>query len=280
MRGQILLTGATGFVGRHVAKRLVAERHDVVAVIREGTSERLPEGMGRVIETPDLFGEDIAFWTGACDGRGTVIHCAWHAKPDTYMTSERNLDCLEGTLRLARGAANAGIARFVGIGTCFEYDLSSDGDLASDAPLGPTTPYGAAKAATFLALSRWLAQEEVSFLWARLFYLHGPGEDPRRLVPYLHSRLAEGRHADLSSGTQVRDFLPVEEAARRIVDAASGNRHGPINICSGIGTTVREMAETIADIYGRRDLLAFGARADGAADPARVVGLSDRKDGR
>ena len=193
----------------------------------------------------------------------------------TYpLTSEKNLDCLAGTLALARGAARAGVGRFVGAGTCFEYDLSG-GDLAVDTPLDPLTPYAAAKASAFLTLGKWLPAQGVRFLWARLFYLYGEGEDARRLVPYLHQQLAAGEVAELTSGTQVRDFIEVKDAAQLIVSDAFSTREGATNIASGTGITVRELAERIADGYGRRGLLKFGARAENLTDPPRVVGLRD-----
>jgi dTDP-6-deoxy-L-talose 4-dehydrogenase (NAD+) len=118
-----------------------------------------------------------------------------------------------------------------------------------------------------------LPGQGVAFAWCRLFYLYGEGEDGRRLVPYLRSRLQAGLPAELSSGTQVRDYLDVREAADMIIDVALGSRKGPVNICSGEPVTVRELAERIADEFGRRDLLHFGARAENSLDPPIVVGI-------
>ena len=163
--------------------------------------------------------------------------------------------------------------RFVGIGTCFEYDLKGSAPLAVDAPLKPLTPYAAAKAAAFLTLSQWLPLQRVELCWCRLFYLYGEGEDARRLVPYLRAQLAAGEPALLTSGDKVRDFLDVREAGRSIVSHALSEETGPINVCSGIPVTVRQLAERIADEYGRRDLLKFGARPDNLIDPPHVVGI-------
>lgn len=189
-----------------------------------------------------------------------------------YLQSPVNLDCLAGTLQAARGAAEAGVRRFVGTGTCFEYDLSG-GTLSVDTPLKPVTVYAAAKVAAFLTLTQYLATRSIEFSWCRLFYLFGEGEDPRRLVPYLRARLAAGEPAELSSGNQVRDFMDVREAGRMLAATALGRVEGPVNVCTGLGITVRELAERIADEFGRRDLLRFGARADNLVDPARVVGV-------
>ena len=204
---RILVTGGTGFVGRHFISALAGRGVMIRAVVRTGSASRLPSAPDmEVIETPDLFGESANWWAENCDGITRVAHIAWIATPGIYLTAPENLDCLAGTLALATGASKAGVSKFLGVGTCFEYDVNAF-MLATDTPLRPTTPYAGAKAAAFQALSQWLPAQGVAFAWGRLFYLYGEGEHPNRLVPYLHKTLAAGQRADLTSGRQLRDFL-------------------------------------------------------------------------
>lgn len=219
----------------------------------------------------DLFAAQQDALEQACAGVDTVIHAAWFTEPGKYLASALNLDCLAGSVRLGQAAVSAGVRRFVGIGTCFEYDLSA-GYLRPTTPLAPHTLYGAAKASTYLTIERLMAQEARSFAWCRLFYLHGEGEDPRRLVPYLRARLAAGEPIELTSGQQIRDYLDVAEAGRRIVAAALSPIEGAMNICSGQPVTVAQLAGRIAEEFGRTDLLRFGARADDPGDPPCVIG--------
>lgn len=274
MTGLILLTGATGFVGRQILKALSECNIKVRVVIREGTQSRLVnlEAIESIVTSEDIFAENSVWWVNTCQGIDTVIHAAWYAEPGQYLQSVRNLDCLTGTLQLAKGAAQSKVRRFIGIGTCFEYDLTQ-GMLSVQTPLRPLTPYAGSKAAAFMALSQGLSQQEVEFAWCRLFYLHGDGEDARRLVPYLRTQFKAVERAELTSGNQIRDFLDVGVAGRMIVKTALSNFQGPVNICSGIPITVRQLAEQIADEYGRRDLLKFGARPDNLIDPPCVVGI-------
>lgn len=273
MSGITLLTGGTGFVGRQVLRALVEKGVQVRVVVRDGKQDQFAalDGIEAVVATPDLFAEDAGWWANTCAGIDTVIHVAWYAEPGQYLQSGRNLDCLMGTLQLAKGTAQARVRRFIGIGTCFEYDLTG-GLLSIDTALRPLTPYAGAKAAAFMALSQWLPLQNVEFAWCRLFYLYGEGEDARRLVPYLRAKLSTGQPAELTSGNQIRDFLDVREAGILIAEAAHCDEQGPTNICSGKPITVRQIAERVADEYGRRDLLRFGARLENLIDPPCVVG--------
>lgn len=274
MSQTILLTGGTGFVGRQVLKALARQSTTVRLIVRTGKEKQIPADapIEGILTTEDLFNEPYDWWVSACKDIDIVIHAAWYAEPGKYLRSPKNLDCLRGTLALAKACSHAGVRRFVGIGTCFEYDLTS-GRLSVDTPLAPVTPYASAKAAAYLALSQYLEEMGVEFAWCRLFYLFGENEDERRLVPYLHKCLATGETANLSSGNQIRDFMDVGDAGEMIAKVTLSSRRGPINVCSGVPITIRALAERIASKYGRRDLLAFGMRAGNDVDPPCIVGV-------
>jgi len=212
------------------------------------------------------------WWGLQCRGVDLVIHAAWYAEPGKYLQSAKNIHRLIGSLRLAQGAANAGVQRFIGIGSCFEYILS-DNVLTVDTPLNPTTVYAASKVALFQTLTQWLPRESVSFAWCRLFYLYGDGEDHRRLVPHIRHQLSMGQPAELTSGEQIRDFMDVADAGKVIAQVSLGEVTGAVNVRTGRPTTVRQLAERIADEYGRRDLLHFGVRPNNQFDPPSVIGV-------
>lgn len=275
MRKRVLLTGGTGFVGKQILGNLIKSNVDIRLVVRNGTDSRLkPYNVSDLVYTDDIFSESRKWWSQVCHGVHTVVHAAWFAEPGIYMQSPKNMECMRGTLDLALGGVDAGIQRFVGIGSCSEYDLGT-GNLSVNTPLKPTTAYGGAKAGTFLALSNYFGSQKIDFAWCRLFYLYGLGEHAQRLVPYLHENLSNGESVNLTSGNQVRDYLDVVDAGVEISNIALGEACGAINICSGKGKTVRQFAEEIADIYGRRDLLRFGMRPENPYDPPVVVGIKN-----
>lgn len=273
----VTLTGATGFVGRQILQNLLARGCAVRALVRDPSRlNRNPVGgQLEVVHTPNLFAESTDRLEELLAGSETLVHAAWFAEPGEYLASPVNLACLTGTLNLASAFVAAGGKRFVGVGTCAEYDTST-GLLAPDTPLAPNTLYAACKAAASQVLHHFFDGEGVSFAWSRIFYLYGEGEDERRLVPYIRQQLEAGQEVLLTSGSQVRDFLDVKDAGRMIADLALGQQQGPVNICSGNAVTVRQLAEHIADEYDRRDLLRFGARPENKFDPPRIVGV--RKD--
>ncbi len=271
---RVLVTGAAGFVGEKIVRVLSEAKAEIIPVVRVGKESLVEDipGVAAVVSTNDLFSETMDWWLPHLKDVDTVIHAAWYVNHSDYLQSPKNLDCLIGTLNLARGVVQASVRRFVGLGTCFEYDLSP-GVLSVNTPLKPSTPYAAAKASAYTMLSQWFTLGSVKFTWCRLFYLYGEGQDESRLVPYIRNRLAAGMVVDLTEGRQFRDYLNVVDAAAAIVRLISEDHIGAINVCSGRRQTVRELAEEIADEFQRRDLLRFGSRPDSLVDPPCVVGV-------
>jgi len=279
--GLHLLTGGTGFVGRQILRSLLKAGCRVRVVVRSSaafSAEAAGDNV-EVVVTENIFRESREGLARIVDGTDTLIHAAWYAEPGQYLQSPLNLDCLAGTMELARAFQASGGRRFVGVGTCFEYDLSV-GYLRISTPLRPETPYAACKAAAFFSLSSFFEQSGVEFAWCRLFYLFGEGEDERRLVPKLHARLAAGESVELTTGAEVRDYIDVRDAGSIIAGVATGDIVGPVNVCSGVPVTIRQLAEGIADRYGARDLLRWGIWPNDApfivgevgpgVDPSRV----------
>ena len=271
----VLLTGATGFVGRQIHRRLIEAGHEVFVTVRPGHQDRLKLQAHKIIEIEDVFSLSAEKWHQHLEGVDAVIHSAWYVEPGIYLDSHKNIDCLAGTLSLAEGAQLAGVGHFIGIGTCMEYQLPSD-QLHVDAPLAATTLYAASKLALYKMLSaRFRKIPQSRFSWCRLFYLYGEGEHPKRLVPYIRRQIESGEIAKLSAGTQLRDFMDVRDAGRQIADVVLTGQPDAINICSGTPITIRNFAEKIADHYGRRDLLEFGTASIHPSDPTAVVGISN-----
>lgn len=264
------LTGATGFVGSHVARALRRRGHEVHALLRPDSDlariRDIADSIGPVtgdLASPDLSERLLALQPDVC------LHLAWYTVPGKYLDAPENLLHVELGLRLVRLLARAGCRRFVGVGSCSEYAFGNT-PRAEDSPTQPRRLYSAAKLALAQILPYVTASTGMSTAWARLFYLYGPFENEKRLVPQVILSLLAGEPAQLTSGEQVRDYLHVEDVAGALVAIAESRLDGIVNVGSGEPTRVRDVVEAIGAILGGGERLRFGALPAKAGDPLYV----------
>jgi nucleoside-diphosphate-sugar epimerase len=240
---KVLATGGTGFVGRHVVRELLARGHAVSVMVRSPVEI---EGV-KVLQadTHSELGRSIAGY-GAPDA---LVHLAWPGLPNY-----KDLFHLEQNLFADYQFIKAFAGQVLVAGTCFEYGMQS-GCLSEDTPTLPSNPYGMAKD----MLRRMLELLPLHLQWARLFYLYGEGQNPKSLLSQLDRAIDSGATSfDMSGGEQLRDFLPIEEAAHRLVLLLESGQRGTFNVCSGTPTSVRSLVERHIDKRGARLTLNLG----------------------
>ena len=269
---RVLLTGAGGFIGAHVARALLARGAEVHAVVRDRSSApRLAAIAGEItLHEADLL-DPVAVARVVAAARAEVcIHGAWYAVPGKYLDAPENLAHVSASLDLARRVVDADCKRFVGLGTCFEYDTAASTPLRESSPTAPRFLYAACKLALHDILSAYAATSKTSFAWCRIFYQYGPMEAPARLVPHVIDRLLGGGIAETTEGGQVRDFLHVADVGSAVAAVALGELEGAVNIGSGVALTVRELVTTIARLCDAEDRVRFGAIPYRLGDPMFV----------
>ena len=269
---RVLLTGATGFIGSHVARLLVHEGHEVIAIVRPGADRwRLADIASRldVIEG-DL--QDFGRIVGRVKARRPeiCIHLAWKGWSGKA-EAEANLSSLGVSLEVLRSMLDLSCRRFVAAGTCFEYELTHE-RLAETSPLAPHDLYGACKKSLFEVGQQFSRLTGLSVVTPRVFYSYGPYEDTRRLVPSITHALLRGEVANVTPGAQVRDYLHVTDVASAIWAVAQSELVGAVNIASGEPVTIAQIAQRIGHLLGRSDLLRLGALTYRHGEPMHILG--------
>jgi len=262
---RVLVTGASGFVGRWAVSSLVDRGAQVYATSR--TPHPWPK---TVVPCPgDLLNEHFVHQLLLETRPEIILHLAWNVTHGKFWTSLDNFNWISATLNLARLASSLGVGRFIGAGTCYEYDLPETSNCVENkTPLSPQTLYAVSKDATRRVLEE---ANLFSFAWARLFHLYGPFEHEQRLVASLARALVHSQPALLSQGLSIRDFLDARDAGAALAALALSTLEGPINIASGDGLRISEIAERLGQISGKPHLIQVGALPGRPNEPPRIV---------
>jgi nucleoside-diphosphate-sugar epimerase len=253
---RVLVTGASGFVGRPAAEQLVRSGFEVHAVGR-----RDPEIAGSSFHRLDLLGGSDLDPLMARLEPTHLLHLAWVTTPRLLWTTEENLDWLAASVRLLRAFAAAGGRRAVLAGTGAEYSWKESPLDERSTPLLPATAYGQSKASLFQVLDKFSPKLGLSFAWGRVFFPFGPREKAGRLLPDTIRALLERRPVELTDGLQKLDFMYVDDVAAAFVRLLRSDVEGAVNVASGIPRSVRSVVEAFAARTGGQELLRFGARA-------------------
>jgi nucleoside-diphosphate-sugar epimerase len=256
---RVVVTGASGFVGRHTFPELFDRGYEVHAVGRGHRPEGLPTEL--VYHSCDLFDYSATRELLRHIRASHLLHLAWYTTPGLFWESLENLRWVAATLQLYLAFAAGGGERAVMAGSCAEYQWQGEADLDEfRTPLNPRTLYGQSKHAVHLLLENASVQTNVSLAWGRIFFLYGPHEAPGRLISGTVAALISGVEAQCSEGTQQRDYMHVADAARAFVSVLDSDYRGPVNIASGTCVPVRTVVSILASLMGREHLLALGAK--------------------
>ncbi len=238
---KIAVTGASGFIGRHVLTSLLKQQLEVIAVTRDAARLADVSRHVRIIEMDIASPADDCFERLGCPD--VLIHLAWDGLPN-YKSLHHFETELPRQYHFLKTMIEAGLPSLLVTGTCFEYGMQS-GALTAETQTQPNNPYGYAKDVLHRQLNFLQATKPFNLTWARLFYMYGEGQPNSSLYPILKASIARGDKVfNMSGGEQLRDYLPVEEVADRITQSAMSERNvGAINICSGQPISVRRLVE-------------------------------------
>lgn len=263
----VLLTGATGFIGRHAIAPLVAKGYEVHIV----SSKTMGAAKGVHSHRADLLDskETASLMT---EVRPThLLHFAWYAEPGKFWRSPENFRWLEASIALLRHFRESGGQRVVMAGTCAEYDWDYGYCSELVTPCRPATTYGVCKNVLQQTLRAYCTEEKLSSAWGRIFFLYGPGEHPSRLVSSVITSLLHGKLAQCTHGNQLRDFMHVEDVAAAFAALLDSDVEGSVNIASGRPVALKEVVLAAADYLGAQKRVQFGAITAPENEPPLLV---------
>lgn len=256
-----LVTGAGGFVGRHLVDRLRADGWDVVALTR------------RDADLSDRLALEHVVRRTSCDV-ALVLHAARRkATPDERTTTAAVNASSAGWLVEALPDSCAAVVR---LGSSTEYAAAAV-PLAEDAALRPRGFFGATKAAGSLLLQAAAAERGIRSVVLRAFQVYGPGDHAGRLVPTVLRAAVSGEVLPLTAPGSRRDWVWVGDVADACVRAATRDVGGVVNVGTGVQTANEELVAVASAVTGRPIRTAPGAHpgrewdtGDWVCDPTRA----------
>jgi len=238
---KVAVTGASGFVGRHVLKALSQYDIELVAVTRD--KKRLVDWTHpiEVVEFDMSNMQKNSF--SAIGSPDVLIHLAWDGLPN-YKSLHHFETELPKQYSFLKAMIESGLKSVLVSGTCFEYGMQS-GCLEESMVTLPSNPYGFAKDSLRKQLEFLKTSKAFKFTWARLFYMFGEDQPKSSIYSQLKSAVSQGDKVfNMSGGKQLRDYLPVDIAANLIVKLALLDRDvGVVNISSGKPVTIQKLVD-------------------------------------
>lgn len=242
---KILVTGATGFIGRHVVEELLRKGYYVIATSANKEKAACKNWFSKVIYKPFDFStfDSNVNYLEYFNQPDLLIHLAWKGLPN-YKNDFHIKENLPNDIQFLKNLLDNGVKDITVTGTCLEYGMKQ-GCLSEDMISEPTIPYSIAKDEIRKFLEKYTLKNHVNLKWIRLFYIYGKGQNINSLFSQLENAvLKKEKVFNMSAGEQVRDYLPVERVAKYIVQIALQKKiTGIINCCSGEPVKINDLIE-------------------------------------
>lgn len=270
---RVIVTGGAGFIGKNTIQPLL-ERNYEVHIISSRPQDIAQKNI--VFHRANLLDCSVHAELMKTIRPTHLLHSAWYTQNGKFWDAIENVYWLKASLSLIETFYHEGGERFVGVGTCAEYDWSEGLCIEGKTPEIPSTLYGKMKKATYDCLSALAHAQGKSFAWARLFFLYGEAEASARLVPHVITQLLQDKEAKCTHGNQVRDFMHVSDTGYALAAVLDTEVSGAINVASGKPVKIQEVVSQIASALNKESLVKFGAIPEPLHSPPLIVANIDR----
>lgn len=263
---KVLVTGASGFIGRHTLEKLKNLGYEVYALAFNQPLNSVDVHWHIV----DLFDyQQVSKLMGEVQPTH-LLHFAWDVSSG-YLNSANNFDWVSASSNLFECFQKNGGQRIVVSGTCFQYSHKDGLCNEETTSREPNSIYGECKQSLQIILEDFSKKTGISSSWGNVFFLYGENESPSRLVSSVIISLLKNEFANCTEGTQIRDFLYVEDVADAFVRLLDSDIQGAINIGSGNPVQLKDIINTIANILNKTELVKLGARPMPENEPPQIL---------
>jgi nucleoside-diphosphate-sugar epimerase len=269
---RVLVTGASGFLGRYALDALERAGAEVVALGRSVPRHRAIADFIAL----DLLSEEPTAGLLARARASHLLHLAWIADHGAFWSSPLNLRWVGATTRLVEAFCLAGGRHVVVSGSCAEYGGAPGACAEATTALEPATLYGVAKDATRRLCEAVCASFNTRIAWARVFFTYGAGEDARRLIPSLCAALIANEPGFAVNACARRDFLHASDVAAALLTLLQSSVHGACNVSSGIPVLLADLVQEVALLLDADPELVLGASRSAAGESSTIVGDNGR----
>jgi len=267
---KILVTGASGFIGKHCIDILMKGDYEIHALTRNKDEQNTSNLFWYII---DLFETNEVEKLFKKIKPTHFLHLAWKVESGLSFGSNENEKWFHLSKELIRFFYQNGGERLVVSGSCFEYDLSLGNEVLEEVtPLNSNNEYGKNKNKLYQYLKLLHKDENINFAWGRIFFTFGPGQKSASLVPYVISSLKNNKLVETTDGNQKYDYLYVEDVALALVSLVESTYVGAVNISSGKTIKLKELILKFAKVFDKEHLIKFGIRKRPENSPSHVLG--------
>ena len=277
MKKKILVTGATGFIGKNLVESL-KEKFEIYALILDEKEKNVIPQIDYILWKTFFDREnEIKTLDGKKLGKiDTVIHLA------SYGVNPKDNDIdkmIESNISLTKdlilNLERVSCKNIIFTGSGFEYGDKGKVKLKEDMELNPFSLYGATKVSAFLIGKKLCESLGINYINLRLFNIFGEYEGSNRLIPQIINNYLEGKELNFTAGNQVRDYLYIKdiiEVYEMILEKNIYNNE-TYNVCSSEEVTIKEFITKVADTIGiNKDSLNFGTIPSRKEEALYIVG--------